>query len=110
MGIIKAFTDFEQSKKLVEILPLESADMHYKVDRFTNDYKILIIPYSELGFFKDNDYEYCVPCWSLAALIEFLPDYIVIDKHRWGFINKKKQYFISWVYDMGWTIKYISSK
>lgn len=29
MATIKSYTDLEQSKKLAEILPLESADMHY---------------------------------------------------------------------------------
>ena len=33
---MKAFTDIEQSKKLAEILPLESADMHYV--RKTHDF------------------------------------------------------------------------
>lgn len=28
MATIKSFTDLEQSKKLAEILPIESADMH----------------------------------------------------------------------------------
>jgi len=43
---MKAFTNIEQSKKLAEILPIESADM----------------------CFNDNE-----PCWSLAALLEALP-------------------------------------
>lgn len=29
MATIKAYTDLEQSKKLAEILPVESADMYY---------------------------------------------------------------------------------
>lgn len=29
MATIKSYTDLEQSKKLAEILPIESADMHY---------------------------------------------------------------------------------
>jgi hypothetical protein len=28
MATIKSYTDIEQSKKLAEILPIESADMH----------------------------------------------------------------------------------
>lgn len=72
MGIIKSYTDLEQSKKLAEILPLESADLHYKVSKIFNDSQIYIIPYSELGRFKNNEYEYCVPCWSLAVLLNIL--------------------------------------
>lgn len=30
MATIKAYTDLEQSKKLVEILPIESADMYWR--------------------------------------------------------------------------------
>lgn len=29
MATIKAYTDIEQSRKLAEILPIESADMYY---------------------------------------------------------------------------------
>ena len=42
----KAFTSLEQSHKLAEILPVESADM----------------------CFNDNE-----PCWSLAALLDIFP-------------------------------------
>ncbi len=31
MATIKAYTDLKQSKKLAEILPIESADMEYKL-------------------------------------------------------------------------------
>ena len=31
MATIKSYTDFEQSKKLAEILPLESADMLFQL-------------------------------------------------------------------------------
>lgn len=51
---MKAYTDFEQSKKLAEILPIKSADM----------------PYYYVKDDKDNDVE--IPCWSLAALIEVI--------------------------------------
>lgn len=47
---MKAFTDIEQSKKLAEILPIESADM----------------------CFNDNE-----PSWSLAALLEIIPEVLV---------------------------------
>ena len=76
MATIKSYTDIEQSKKLAEILPLESADMHHKVIRSTNESKTLLIPYSRLGHYKDNDFQYCVPCWSIAALFDILPDTI----------------------------------
>ena len=46
---MKSYTDLNQSKKLAEILPIESADM----------------------CFNDNE-----PCWSLAALLDILPETI----------------------------------
>lgn len=60
---MKAFTDIEQSKKLAEILPIESADMRW--------------------YYKYNDGDkpqlstcdgsrYYIPCWSLAALLDVL--------------------------------------
>ena len=69
---MKAYTDIEQSKKLAEILPKESADMYY----FTiiRDYpysqgKIKTIAKIMDGSFSSN---YDTPCWSLAALLDVL--------------------------------------
>lgn len=73
MAKIKAYTDEEQSRKLAKILPPESADMHYKVNRYNDKSEVYLMPYSKLGYYKDNDFEYCVPCWSLAALLEIIP-------------------------------------
>lgn len=73
MAQIKSYTDLKQSKKLAEILPLESADMHYKVSRYRDECRAYMIPYLSLGTFKDNDYEVSVPSWSLAALFGVLP-------------------------------------
>lgn len=62
MATIKSFTDLEQSKKLAEILPLESADMYYE---WTN----------KKVHFKDDKYNGMgISCWSLAALLDILPD------------------------------------
>ena len=67
MATIKSFTDLQQSKKLAEILPLESADMCYMY----------------LGT-ENKEYEnipICAPAmegdlcaWSLAALLGVLPE------------------------------------
>ena len=67
---MKNCTSIEQSKKLAEILPLESADM-----TFCGKYNVITTPYldskgSQLTYFmKDED---ITPCWSLAALLELL--------------------------------------
>ena len=68
MATIKSYTDIEQSKKLAEILPLESADMYYEPSAgFCTE------P-SEVRF---GDIKYAHPrsirCWSLAALLGVLP-------------------------------------
>lgn len=69
---MKSFTDIEQSKKLAEILPPESADMCYvndgtsiKVD--ANSYTVCY------SMWKDCVVE-IIPCWSLAALYSILPN------------------------------------
>lgn len=63
---MKAYTDINQSQKLAEILPRETADFHFKY------YSVLegwcdIPNYGTASHIKD------LPCWSLAALIEALP-------------------------------------
>ena len=66
----KNCTSLEQSKKLAEILPLESADMCYGIDDDTLKYNNLpwLIPYH-----KYTAKEFYTPCWSLAALLNVLP-------------------------------------
>lgn len=66
---MKAYTDIEQSKKLAEILPIESADMHYHYD-FDELESIPTITEEDDHFVlfpKD------VPCWSLSALLDVYP-------------------------------------
>ena len=63
MATIKSHTDIEQSKKLAEILPIESADMYYWCGE---DLRI--------GGYRAMDIDYDIPCWSLAALLDVLPN------------------------------------
>lgn len=66
MATIKSFTDLQQSKKLAEILPIESADMCYPKDAFEYHYaKEPVCHYSGIGLAH--------PCWSLSALISVIP-------------------------------------
>jgi len=70
---MKSYTDIEQSKKLAEILPLESAD-YTRLGK--NDDNVLTRPYfesrsSELKGWIGEDNIF--PCWSLAALMNLLP-------------------------------------
>lgn len=64
---MKAFTDLEQSQKLAEILPLESADMWFHP--YPNDEYWYDVPNVGNADLKYNQ----LPCWSLAALIDILP-------------------------------------
>lgn len=82
MATIKSYTDLEQSKKLAEILPRESADMH-----FVNDKHAGCVPYLEITngsnpWLKGTDIS---PCWSLAALLGVLsyPDLSQFSEGAW---------------------------
>lgn len=96
---MKSYTDIEQSKKLAEFLPMESADMYY----FTviHDY-----PYSQrkiktIAKIMDGSFssDYDTPCWSLAALLDIIP-YPTLGKHAdetWScasWIEKVNPYFV----------------
>lgn len=74
MATIKSFTDISQSKKLAEILPIESADMHYQYDY--NFEELESIP----TITEEDDHFVLFPkdvrCWSLAALLNSLPNEI----------------------------------
>lgn len=70
MATIKSFTDLEQSKKLAKILPLESADMYWDYNVRMHKHYPMIMDYQ----FDD----FCIPCWSLAALLNVLPNRLQI--------------------------------
>lgn len=79
---MKSYTDIEQSKKLAEILPIESADMCYRAymeEGGIPDYGVTLCPYQFASWIG-------VPCWSLAALLNYMretdyfPD-ILADEH-----------------------------
>jgi len=77
--MIKSYTDLEQSKKLAEILPLESADMHYPDYYFDGNAKgPCNTPYKEaiedlLHVYINPKTKRLLPCWSLAALLKVIP-------------------------------------
>ena len=65
---MKAYTDLEQSRKLAEFLPVESADMSYRAYREEGgipDYQVTLCPYQFASWIG-------IPCWSLAALLDVL--------------------------------------
>ena len=68
---MKAYTDLEQSKKLAEVLPLESADMWYQhtgISIKDGAEKQIYFP----TVIRDSESDEDIPCWSLAALLEQL--------------------------------------
>lgn len=81
---MKAYTDLKQSKKLAEILPIESADHHYvrKVCDYMGNavdgewswpkYGNINSKYANYIVMNFTSYEK-IPCWSLAALLDAIP-------------------------------------
>ena len=66
MATIKSYTDLEQSKKLTEILPLESADMGWYYSSNPQAARNQMWAGTKA---ENAD----IPCWSLAALLGVLP-------------------------------------
>lgn len=72
---MKSYTDIEQSKKLAEILPIESADLKWFFWKEEIDApKLPTFGYSKAAAdsYKDTEAVY-LPCWSLTALLSVLP-------------------------------------
>ena len=70
---MKSYTDISQSKKLADILPLESADMCYRYysGGVITGYGDCVLAKSFItgkNVIQEND----LPCWSLAALLEII--------------------------------------
>jgi len=78
---MKSYTDLEQSKKLAEFLPIESADCYWDYDEMQKFHRI---SWFEDGYNKESQLmfnENNVCAWSLTALLQILPieTYIEID-------------------------------
>ena len=78
MATIKSYTDIEQSKKLAEILPIESADMWWSRCTITDfGDGVLKVSYAiepcNISQFRNTKED--IPCWSLAALLKLIPNF-----------------------------------
>ena len=82
---MKPYTDLNQSKKPAEILPLESADMYYDVDSYGVQTTPEVLMTSVV---RKKD----IPCWSLSALINILPDTITDEDGTIFGLNIKKNF------------------
>ena len=94
MATIKSYSDPQQSKKLAEILPLESADMCYIQDLLAGceygDYK----PY--IGDLIPAYGQGKIRCWSLAALLSVLPAFTIDSSDDHYFRVHCYTYFSEW--------------
>lgn len=99
MTTIKSFTDIEQSKKLAEILPPDSADMTYDAITEGMRERMIIKDWqAKIGLdiaIKENRFSYrngyVVPCWSLAALLEQLPYEVCDDNGKSLYLQINKE-------------------
>ena len=93
METTKAYTDIEQSKKLAEILPLESADMYWWYSG-----KRYYIEAIDDGDFNENS---DIRAWSLAALLDVLPnnENISTNLSKGGYRISTLEYTNSWFVD-----------
>jgi len=75
---MKAFTDLQQSKKLAEILPIESADMIIVSIGDREGVVTTTMPKKTFNMLRTPfvDIRETTPCWSLAALLDAIPDSI----------------------------------
>ena len=71
MAAIRSYTTVEQSRKLADRLPLESADMSY----LSEESIVPKVNYNGIVFFNSEEEKpsTLIPCWSLAALLGVLP-------------------------------------
>lgn len=95
MATIKSYTNISQSKKLAEILPLESADMFHfihEVDTVGFGYKKDVAE-----FYSKTEFKY-IPCWSLSALFGVLPNnkHITTTLSRGGWKIEPVEYIDKW--------------
>jgi len=98
---MKSYTDIEQSKKLAEILPLESVDAFYIIGKDPVDIVPIYGLVTHQHLREQMAYKRAIPCWSLTALLSVLPDYTLqTNTNRTVFVVcESKKPMISDAYD-----------
>ena len=71
--MVKSYTDVSQSMILKKILSEDSADMEYMFLKKDGS-KVSNVPFVKDGFEEPECCYIFIPCWSLAALVEILPN------------------------------------
>lgn len=95
---MKSYTDLEQSRKLAEILPIESADMCLNISQWHKNMPPLMTPYSRFKeFFSMETPYFLIPCWSLAALLNVLPVSCDDGRHCLALINSNPNGETEWL-------------
>ena len=96
---MKSYTDLNQSKRLAEILSLESADMYYDIDSYgiQTTPEVLIT-----SVVRKKD----IPCWSLVALLNVIPYTIYKSDNEFYRLGIDKGYndYAVWYNNNGFTI------
>ena len=90
---MKSYTDLEQSKKLAEFLPIESADMIWVLANPD-------LPMIKAIAYKDSEkskYYEILPAWSLAALLNILPVSCDDEQHCLALINHNPNEKTEWL-------------
>ena len=93
---MKTYTDLEQSKRISEILPLESADMGWNV--FVDD-STRCLPIDDWDLNKDGSGNVkFYHAWSLTALLDVMPkDKSIECSISFGYYNGKGEYIEKWL-------------
>lgn len=96
---MKSFTDIEQSKKLVEILPIESADMAYDAWYILKNSEHVVSPLqgSTIEDLQETFGNQVIPCWSLTALLDVLPVSCDDGQHCLALINPNPNDKTEWL-------------
>ena len=84
---MKSYTNIEQSKKLAEILPIDSADMNYATWTILENGEFIVSP-NRGNTIKELQEDYgiqIIPCWSLAALLSVIPNVSIneFEDNKW---------------------------
>ena len=100
MATIKAFTDILQSKKLAEFLPLESADNVIVSIGDRQGVKTITMSKETFNILRTPfaDIRNTIPCWSVAALYNILPntEYNSTTLSRGGWKIEPPEYVDTW--------------
>lgn len=100
---MKSYTNLEQSKKLVEILPIESADNVIISIGDREGIKTITMPKETLNILRTpfTDIRSTTPCWSFAVLLDILPnnENISTNLSKGGYKISTLEYTNSWFVD-----------